>query len=56
MYNGGQQYVFGLKIDEIHGEGTADELVRISNQIRKYSNAELEHLTRHYQKAFDELG
>ena len=55
MYNGGQQYIFGLKIDKIHGEGTAEDLVRQSNQITKYSNLDLINLTKHYQKLLNEL-
>ena len=55
MYNGGQQYIFGLKIDNIHGEGTAENLVRQSNQITKYSNLDLINLTKHYQKLLNEL-
>lgn len=55
LTNGGQQYIFGKRLDEVHGAGTADELVRLSNQTTKYSTAEIQEMARKYRKAFDEL-
>ena len=46
--NGGRQYEFGLKIDAIHGEGTAEEILIRSNRPARYSNEDLEHLIRFY--------
>ena len=39
---GGQQYVFGKKLDEIHGEGTAQAILLKSNQNKKWTVEELE--------------
>jgi len=40
MRNGGQQYVFGQRLNE-ERSGLADEIVQKSNQIRKFSTPEL---------------
>lgn len=32
MTNGGQQYIFGKRLDEVYGEGTADRVIRLSNE------------------------
>lgn len=32
MTNGGQQYIFGKRLDEVYGEGTADRLIQLSMQ------------------------
>ena len=56
MTNGGQQYEFGLKLDEVYGAGTADEIVRISNQtFIKHTSQELIEMTNHYNKLASEL-
>lgn len=47
--NGGQQYVYGLKLNDEYGPGTADELVRMGNILVKYSNAELLEMTKKYK-------
>jgi len=39
---GGQQYVFGKKLDEIHGEGTAQAILLKSNQTKKWTVEEVE--------------
>lgn len=41
MTNGGQQYLFGQKLDAVYGKGTAEEIVRLSNQTVKYSTMDL---------------
>ncbi len=41
MSNGGHSYQFGKKIDALYGSGSADTVVFMSNQIRKYSVQEL---------------
>ena len=41
MSNGGQQYVFGKRLDAVYGEGTAQKIVDLSNTIVKFSTAEL---------------
>ncbi len=56
MTNSGQQYIFGLKLDEVYGEGTADELVRKGNQlIIKHTLQELRDLAEHYRKLANDL-
>jgi hypothetical protein len=55
MVNGGQQYVHGLAIDKKFGEGTADELVILSNQIVKLSTREILDLAEEYKNKFKEL-
>ncbi len=47
--NGGQQYIYGLKLDQDFGPGTADRLVYMGNQLVKYSNAELLEMTHKYK-------
>lgn len=42
MTNGGQQYVFGRMLDHHHGDGFADQVVKKSNQMRKWSSSEME--------------
>jgi len=41
MSNGGHSYQFGKKIDALYGSGSADTVVFMSNQIRKYTVQEL---------------
>ena len=56
MTNSGQQYTFGLRLDEVYGEGTADELVRKGNQlIIKHTLQELKDLAEHYRKLANEF-
>ena len=56
MTNGGQQYIFGQKLDEVYGAGTADEIVRRSNQtFIKHTSLELIEITNHYNKLSREL-
>ena len=55
MVNGGQQYVHGLAIDKKFGEGTADELVILSNQIVKLSTREILDLAEEYKNKCKEL-
>lgn len=50
MRNGGHQYEFGLHLDREYGAGKADEVIRRSNDIRKFSNHELEVLAQHYTR------
>ena len=52
MTNGGHQYEFGIHLDQLYGPGTAEEVVRRSNQLAKISTKELEALALHYKEAF----
>ena len=53
--NGGQQYIFSKKLDEFHGEGTADNILRLSNETRKFSVHELEEMYQYYKQRVDEI-
>lgn len=44
LTNGGQQYLFGQRLDEVYGSGTADRIVYLSNQPAKYSVADLQQM------------
>ena len=56
MTNGGQQYTYGIKLDEVYGEGTAEELVRKGNQLTiKHTTQELIELEKHYKRLANEL-
>jgi hypothetical protein len=52
--NGGQQYVFGLRLNQ-EREGLADEMVRLSHEIRKFSNGELEEMESYYREQVKRL-
>jgi hypothetical protein len=47
--NGGEQYLHGQMLDAIYGEGTADEVLRLSNISVKYSAAELAEMIEKYK-------
>lgn len=51
---GGNQYLHGIKIDEKHGEGTSEELFRLSKTTVKFSNFELEEMIAHYERLVKE--
>lgn len=53
MRNGGHQYEFGLHLDRQYGAGKADEVIRRSNELRKFSNHELDMLAQHYTRLAD---
>lgn len=55
MYNGGHQYQFGLNLDFHFGEGTAKRMIQSSNQMRRWSDAELESMIREYKKKLESL-
>ena len=55
MTNGGQQYIFGKRLDEVYGEGTANDLYLLSNRITKFSILDLKELIDFYNKKIDEL-
>lgn len=53
--NGGQQYVFGKKLDQQYGEGTAERILQLSNKTKKWTVPELEEMCRHYRKRVNEI-
>lgn len=54
-FRSGEQYKFSVHLDQQYGEGTAEELHRLSKQTRKFSMAELEHLYEHFKRLADEV-
>tara|TARA_R110000822_G_scaffold35397_1_gene99827 strand:+ start:263 stop:673 length:411 start_codon:yes stop_codon:yes gene_type:complete len=55
MFNQGEQFKFGLNLDTKYGEGTADKLVFISNQTRKFVKADYELLLTYYKALVEKL-
>ena len=49
-FKSGEQFKFARALDADYGEGTAEEIERLSNQMRKYSIQELRDLLKHYQR------
>ncbi len=49
MFKQGEQFKHSLYIDETYGEGTADELLRLSNTTVKFSTPELLEMIEHYK-------
>ena len=49
----GQNYLMGKYIDQTYGVGTADELINMSRQVKKFSNKDLEDLISHYKNLVD---
>jgi hypothetical protein len=47
-FHAGQNYLMGKYIDKTYGEGTADELIKMSRQIRKFTDQELKDLIERY--------
>ena len=54
-YKSGEQFVFGKKLDEKYGDGTAEELYIKAKQTVKYSNDELQDMIKHYKELVDSL-
>ena len=54
-FRSGEQFKFARKLDAVYGEGTAEEIERISNQTRKYSVEELEALVDVYNRRLRKL-
>ena len=54
-FRSGEQYLFSLKLDATYGEGTAEEMLRLSKQTRKFSREELEGMYHHYKRLVDDL-
>ena len=54
-FRSGEQFKFARKLDAVYGDGTAEEIERISNQTRKYSVEELEALIDVYNRRLRKL-
>lgn len=48
VFKHGEQFKFSLKLDQVYGKGTAEELMIKSNNLQKISNFELESLIEEY--------
>jgi len=53
--NQGAQYLMGKELDIKHGEGTAENMYKRSQDSRKYTNEELIQLTKYYKQKADDL-
>jgi len=47
-FHAGQNYLMGKYIDKTYGEGTADELIKMSRQIKKFTDQDLKDLIQKY--------
>lgn len=54
MVNGGQQYVFGQRLDAVYGPGTADRIVQMSNQPSTHTLVELVMWRKEYERRMKE--
>lgn len=55
IQNSGHQYQFGLNLDFHYGKGTADRLIRMGNETRKFSDQELEAMIKEYRRKINEF-
>ena len=55
MYEQGEQFKFGLRIDDKFGEGTAQQLEFLSKQITKVSRSDYEEKISYYKDAVNKL-
>jgi 5-methylcytosine-specific restriction endonuclease McrA len=55
VYKYGEQYKFGIWLDNNIGEGTADKLYMKSQQIRKFSDHEIKDKIDYYKQLVDLL-
>ena len=50
MFEQGMSYVFGLRLNKIYGEGTAENLLSKSKKITKFTNDDIEEMIKKYQE------
>ena len=46
---GGENYLFGKYLDKTYGIGTADELIKLSRQITKFTDQDLKDMIKLYE-------
>ena len=51
----GQQYIFGVNLDREHGKGTAETMVLLSKQQKKFSAEEFKELIKFYTEEVENL-
>jgi len=54
-FRGGEQHLFGKHLDAMFGKGTADKILIMSNQTRKFSTQEIIEMREYFTKKFNEL-
>ena len=54
-FRSGEQFIFARQLDAEYGEGTAQQVERRSNDMRKWSRMELEQMLAHYKKKLRNL-
>jgi len=55
IFNQGEQYIFGKKLDKVYGEGTSNELALKGNYLVKFSTKEIELLINTYKDLINKL-
>lgn len=55
LFNQGEQYKMAQYLDGRWGEGTADEMVRLSNTTVKFADFELQEMIDHYKEKLKDL-
>ena len=55
VYKYGEQYKFGIHLDQVHGLGTAERLLQKSRTESKFKNYELEEMIEHYKNLNNNL-
>lgn len=55
IFQSGQQYLFSVALNRLHGEGTADALYVLSKQTRKYSTGELRAMIEIYKTKVEDI-
>jgi len=55
IFNQGEQFIFGKRLDEMFGNGTADKIIQRSNQTIKFSTQELEEKIEYYKLKINQL-
>lgn len=51
----GNQYIYGVRLDETVKKGTAEQMVVLSKEQKKFIPAELQELIKHYEAEVDRL-
>jgi hypothetical protein len=54
-YNAGRQYEYSIELDRRYGEGTAEELLQKSNELKKFTKSEIDELTKEYKEKVKQL-
>jgi hypothetical protein len=51
----GMQYEYGKRLDKIYGEGMADQVVKASKEVRKFTSEEMVELIEFYKDKVEKL-